>query len=176
LLDREKYVELAFQDDDLFLYFLAGFFDAEGSIYFHKKKVHGAFEFSLTNMNETLLRRIAERLSALGYNPTISQKRQNPDRALQRGIKNSSDFIWHVALWRYDDVVRLIRALPSRHQEKVAKIGIALRLEFRSESKDREIVVADWESLKRSIKKGCLEYIEFARQLFKMRNSSERME
>ena len=166
LLDRDNLVDMAFQDDSLFLCFLAGFFDAEGSIYFHKKKVHGAFEFSLTNMNETLLRRIVGKLSEMGYVSRISQKRQYPEKALERGIKNSSDFIWHVAIWRYADVVRLIRELPTRHQERVAKIGIALKLEFRSGLNDREAVISDWESLKASIKKECLEYIELAREAF----------
>ncbi len=169
LLNREEIVDMAFQDDSLFLCFLAGFFDAEGSIYFHKKKVHGAFEFSLTNMNETLLRRIVGKLSELGYPSKLSRKRQYPEKALQRGIKNSSDFIWHVAIWRYEEVVRLIRALPSRHQERVAKIGIALRLGFRSGSKDREAVISDWEFLKASIKKECLEYIDLARETFETR-------
>jgi hypothetical protein len=121
LLDRDRFIEMAFQDNGLFLAFLAGFFDAEGSLYYHKKRKHGAFEMSLANMNETLLRRIVAKLSELEYVPALERTKQNQEKALRRGIKNSSEWIWCVRIWRYEDVVRLLRAIPIRHPEKVEK-------------------------------------------------------
>jgi hypothetical protein len=79
----------------------------------------------------------------LGYHPAVSRKRQNPKKALERGIKNSSDWIWCLALWRYEDVIRLLEVMPIRHPEKLEKRGIALKLEYRSKTEDRERIVAE---------------------------------
>ncbi|MGH9919203.1 MAG: LAGLIDADG family homing endonuclease [Nitrososphaerales archaeon] len=166
LLDREVYVETAFQDAELFLAFLAGFFDAEGSLYFHKKREHGAFELTFSNTKEALLSRICGRLWDLGYHASISRKRQNPEKALDRGIKNSSDWIWCLALWRHKDVVRLLGAMPIRHPEKLEKRSIALKLEYRSKTEDRERIVAEWDSLRKRIKEECVNYIALARNKF----------
>ena len=169
LLERGKYIDTAFQDDSLFLHFLAGFFDAEGSLYFHKKGEHGAFELTFANMNEALLRRIFGRLQEMGYHAAISRKRQNPEKALERGIKNASDWIWCIAVWRYEDVVRLLRAMPIRHPERLEKRSMALKLEYRSEKEEREFLVAEWDHLRKSIKKECLDYIELAKEKFAVR-------
>jgi hypothetical protein len=170
LLDRDRYIETAFQDNGLFLAFLAGFFDAEGSLYYHKKRKHGAFEMSLANMNETLLRRIVAKLSELEYVPALERTKQNQEKALRRGIKNSSEWIWCVRIWRYEDVVRLLRAIPIRHPEKVEKRGIALGLEYRSKTEDRERTVAEWDSLRKRIKKERMDYIALARDKFEAEN------
>jgi hypothetical protein len=170
LLDRDRYIEMAFQDNGLFLAFLAGFFDAEGSLYYHKKRKHGAFEMSLANMNETLLRRIVAKLSELEYVPALERTKQNQEKALRRGIKNSSEWIWCVRIWRYEDVVRLLRAIPIRHPEKVEKRGIALGLEYRSKTEDRERTVAEWDSLRKRIKKERMDYIALARDKFEAEN------
>jgi hypothetical protein len=170
LLDRDRYIETAFQDNGLFLAFLAGFFDAEGSLYYHKKRKHGAFEMSLANMNETLLRRIVAKLSELEYVPALERTKQNQEKALRRGVKNSSEWIWCVRIWRYEDVVRLLRAIPIRHPEKVEKRGIALGLEYRSKTEDRERTVAEWDSLRKRIKKERMDYIALARDKFEAEN------
>jgi intein-encoded DNA endonuclease-like protein len=170
LLDREAQVESAFNDETLFLYFLAGFFDAEGSLYFHKKKEYGAFEMSLANMNEVLLRRIAEKLSMLGYKAKVSRTRQDIDKAISRGITNSSGWIWRIVVWRYKDVKKLLRALPIRHPEKVAKREVALKLEYRSGIEDRRTIVLEWQSLKGKIKREVLDYVALAREKIAVRN------
>jgi hypothetical protein len=159
LLDILKSADEVIADDDLFFDFLAGFFDAEGSVYFHKKKTYGAFEFSLANMNEPLLRKISTRLSEFEFTSHLSKSKQS-DRS---GIMNTAPYIWRLALWKYAEMVDLLRRLPIRHTEKKAKVEIALRLGFRSIAEERSSLLREWETLKASIKKDCSSYIEKAR-------------
>jgi hypothetical protein len=65
LLNANELARRFIESDDLFFSFLAGFFDADGSIYYHRKKARGAFEFSLTNSDEDLLKRIQQKLLRL---------------------------------------------------------------------------------------------------------------
>jgi len=168
LLNVNRLAKEFIESDDLFFSFLAGFFDADGSIYYHRKKIHGAFEFSLTNMDEELLRRIKMRLSGLGFSPILRRGRQNPSR----GVKNGAEYIWKLEMWRYDNVVRILGELPLRHPEKRAKAGIALRLGFRPTENDRIECIADWDSLNERIKNRRDEYVERARQTLSARESS----
>jgi LAGLIDADG-like domain len=162
LLHAEKELDLIFEHDELFLNFLGGFFDAEGTIYYHKKRMGGAFEFALSNTNETLLRRIAAKLLRLGFSSNLRRVRQDKARALARGVKNSGDFIWKLEIWRNENVSKLTRLIPSRHSEKVSKIKIAEGLGPRPSKDTRARVLEEWDSLKRSIKQECHDYIELA--------------
>jgi len=162
-LEMSQYVPRLLKDDELFLCFLGGFFDAEGSIYYHKKKERGAFEFSISNTNECLMRAINDKLVQIGFNPVMSRQAQDPERAIGRGVKNSQDHIWRITLWRYEEVRRLVKAIESRHPEKTAKIEIALTLGYRPTVADREVVLREWESLKQEIRRDCLQYIEKAK-------------
>ncbi len=73
---------------DLFMSFLAGFFDAEGTVYFHKKGNHGGFELTMVNTDVGLLREIREELSRRGFAVKLDRTKQNRVEALKRGIKN----------------------------------------------------------------------------------------
>jgi len=130
-------------DPEHFMAFLAGFFDAEGSVYFHRKKRWGAFELSIANKDEELLRRIAAFLTRDGYSVSLRQNRQKVDR----GVKNGSEDIWRLTLWRYADVTRLLKALPLRHPERTRKAKIAFQLGLRASQSNRDEVVAEWEAL-----------------------------
>jgi hypothetical protein len=169
LLDIGKSADEVMVDDDQFFDFLAGFFDSDGSIYFHRKKMHGAFEFSLINMNEPLLRKISARLSKFGFSPHLVKSKQKDER----GVLNGADYIWRLTLWRYAEVVELLKGLPNRHPEKKARVEIALRLGFRSDVEARNLLRMEWETLKASIKKERLHYIEKARDALSQANTSK---
>jgi hypothetical protein len=166
LIDIRKVADEVMIDDDLFFDFLAGFFDSDGSLYFHKKKMHGAFEFSLINMDETLLRKISARMSEFGFTPHLSMSKQSEDR----GVLNGADHIWRLALWKYDEVVALLKRLPIRHPEKKAKAEIALRLGFRPDPEARNSLIEEWEALKASIKADCLRYVESAKEAMEQKS------
>ncbi len=162
LVDLDSFIARVFTDKELFISFLAGFFDAEGSVYYHKKKGLGGFEFSLSNVNGQLLREITKSLSDEGFHCALRLVHQDPGR----GVKNAGDFIWRLSIWRYGDVQRILRMIPSRHWEKQAKMKIALALSSRPSSEKREQTIAEWEALKLQIKNECGDYIEKARKLF----------
>jgi len=154
-----------FSSKDLFLSFLAGFFDAEGSVYYHKKAGIGAFEFSLANTDVEILEMIRGGLRELGLSPNLREQR----RILRRTIRGtniiSTKPIWRLELWRHEDVARILKQLPLRHPEKVAKAEIALSLRFRSEPGERESIISKWESLKCQIERDVDDYIEKARRI-----------
>lgn len=165
LLGAHKKMEWAAAERAGFMAFLAGFFDAEGSLYFHRKKRWGAFELSIANMDEDLLRRIAASLTGYGYSATVKHERQNPDR----GVKNGREFIWRLALWRYSDVTKLLKEMPLRHQEKTRKAEIAFRLGLRATRSNRDAVVAEWESLAKEIRTGRDAYVGKAQKLLDLK-------
>lgn len=132
---------------DGFMDFLAGFFDAEGSVYFHKKSLHGGFEVSISNVDARLLEEIRRNLFDRGYSPTLRVTRQAP----QRGVKNGGDTIWRLTIWKWDQVNRLLQSMGVRHPEKVEKRKVALTLEYRSSREKRDAIVAGWNRVKERI-------------------------
>jgi len=166
LLQAQQELDQIFERNGLFFAFLGGFFDAEGTIYYHKKRMGGAFEFFLSNTNETLLRRIAVKLRNLGFSSNLRRVRQDKARALERGVKNSGDFIWKLEVWRNENVSQLTRLVSSRHSEKVSKIKITQSLGSRPTHETRARVITEWDSLKRSIKLECRDFVATARVEF----------
>jgi hypothetical protein len=165
LLNVDQLAKEFVDREDLFFALLAGFFDADGSVYYHKKKARGAFEFSLTNADGELLRRIQGRMIAIGFSPTLRLDRQSPDR----GVKNGGDFIWRLEMWRQGDVDRILGELPMRHAEKRAKAAIALRLGSRPTEADRADIIRDWDLLKKRIAGRRDDYVEGASRSFRER-------
>lgn len=172
LLDLKRLAAQIIADDELFFDFLAGFFDAEGSVYFHKKGSRGAFEFSLANTNVELLHEIAMRLRSLGFPCNFRRIRLDQEKFIERGIKNPGEAIWKIEVWRYETFQRLVGLLPSRHEEKIGKIAIARRLEFRANRKQREEVLEDWNALLERIDLECKIYIKKAKDTWKSKSKS----
>lgn len=147
LLDSSRWWDCVIGSDEAFLAFLAGFFDADGSVYYHKKGAHGGFEFSLSNSNGDLLRAIGDRLQGLGFTPSLRKSAQSKER----GVANGGGFIWRLSIWKYHQVTKLLRKLPLRHREKTEKRSLALSLPYRATSREREMVAGKWSALKASI-------------------------
>jgi len=149
-------------DETLFLNFLAGFFDAEGSIWYHRKHWEGgAFEVSVVNVDKALMEIIKAKLLDLGFHPKLRFDRQRPNPRVNGPI---AELIWRLQLWRYDDVSRFLRIVPMRHQEKVKKASIALTLRSWSSESERSEVLERWTNLKSQIAKDVATYIDRARQ------------
>ncbi len=157
-LKDEGKIDEVIGDADTFLYFLSGFFDAEGSLYFHKKSFHGGFELSISNMDGSLLEKIAARLVEDHFSPKVRRSQQLPDR----GVKNGSDHIWRLSLWRWEQVQRLMQSLKSRHEEKIEKIQIARKLGYRPSEENRGKVISEWNSLKARIEEDRRAYLKKA--------------
>ena len=157
-------------NDTMFLAFLAGFFDAEGSIYYHAKGHRGSFELSITNTNFELLQEIASWLTRLGFAHVLRKVRVDREKANASGISNPSEIMWRIVVWRYHDVHRILSCMPLRHPEKIAKKEIALRLGFRAKEDEREQILKEWNSLIQSILADCQEYVEKAKREFEMKS------
>ncbi len=148
LLDKGlDWVELT-RTGPLFLSFLAGFFDADGSVFYHKKGTSGGFEFALTNVDKLTLELIASELGARGFHPRILRARQRADR----GVKNGSEVIWKLSLWRHGEVARILGAMPVKHQEKRDKRDTVLDLTSHESRDFRRSLLTRWDLLRASVK------------------------
>jgi intein-encoded DNA endonuclease-like protein len=148
-----------------FTQFLAGFFDAEGSIFYHKKSEYGGFELSISNLDKSLLGWIQGRLASMGLSPVVRASRQSP----QRGVKNGEDWIWRLSIWRLEEVQSFLRMIPMRHREKVLKMSIALESVRRDSIEHRKQLIEKWNALKDALKRERLACIELA-----MKHAAER--
>jgi LAGLIDADG-like domain len=161
------------RSSDLFMSFLAGFYDAEGTVYFHKKGNGGAFELAIVNTDAGLLREIGEALSRRGFALKLERVRVDQERAVRSGVKNPGEFRWRIMMWRFEDVYRLMAAMPVRHAEKVAKIEIALRIARLTDSQQRAAAMIEWKLLLSRIRNGRNQYIARARAVYERRIGSE---
>lgn len=139
-----------------FLNFLAGFFDAEGSIWYHEG---GSFEVSMSNINQELVEKIGRVLNQLGFSPKIFA---TPQRANPRITGKISELIWILQIWKRSEVPRFLELVPIRHPEKKEKARIALKLFSSGSAQERE-VLREWEECKDRIEKEVNEYVEKAR-------------
>ena len=134
-----------------FLAFLAGFFDAEGCIYYHKKQSGGSFELSLTSTNREILEIIAENLIRLGLHPSLRLKKSKATwMSAAHGIVSVLPQ-WEVQIWRIDEVKKLFGLMPIRHPEKITRAEIALRLGYRPSNHERRRVIEEWKELSKAI-------------------------
>lgn len=122
LLAKVSRDQLAALPNHKFMAFLAGLFDAEGSILLHNKGKWGGFELVITNTDIDLLDGISSRLEAMG----VFAPRRDVLQNVNRGIRGGSHRISRLEIVRSEDVQSLVTALSIRHGEKVAKARIAL--------------------------------------------------
>lgn len=148
LLGAREELRAIIESPELFASFLAGFFDSEGSVSYHKKLAHGGFEFALANMDGDLMIMIARELANEGFEPHLRRDHQQP----RRGVKNGGDSILRLSIWAYDQVNRILQALPFKHREKRAKRELALSLAYKATTEERNALVAKWNRLKSTIR------------------------
>jgi hypothetical protein len=141
--------------------FLAGFFDAEGCIRFHKKRKWGGFELLITNMNRELLELGCSRLLKLGYGPFVKRAPQNNNRGVEAGEK----YIWRLKLHRAEDVRALLCELPLRPSEKIAKAAVAWLLPSKPSHEKLEEVAAKWNDLLSGIRDARNNFVAEAKSL-----------
>ncbi len=108
--------------------FVAGFFDAEGSIFITTRIRHNRWRvietsLSISNTRKGLLRVVA--LLLRDYHPTVElYRRKGPDPSAYRGIRKRNQ--WRLIIRRRVAVERLLREWSIRHPEKVLRSNIAL--------------------------------------------------
>ncbi len=141
----------------LFYSFLAGFFDAEGSIYPHRKKWGSSFAIEISDVNLQLLTSMTSILEQLNYGPKLRVQNQDPERGAPSGT------IWRIMLWRRNDVMRLLKEMPLKHGERTIKRELALRFFESTNEEARRQVFSDWDKLRDKIKTDRDSFVEKAR-------------
>jgi len=145
-----------------FLSFLAGFTDAEGSVYFHIKGKGGSFEISISNTDGPSLTRIQVVLADLGQHSKI----RTFDQALNRLGYEKRGKIGRLSVWRQRDVIRVLQLLSLRHTEKRAKADLALAFMQTTDKKVRNEILDQWDILLLSIDHSRKDFIMEAEQQY----------
>jgi hypothetical protein len=147
LLKKPSVFEIQQWNDSQFLAFLAGLFDAEGSVLMHKKRKRHNPEISITNSDRELIDFLFFRLRSLKFTAFAFWKDPRP----KSKFKNERG-IGRVIIWRFREVQQFLRCVHLRHGEKVAKAALVQQLKFgTSDSIQRELLVR-WSELGVSIK------------------------
>jgi hypothetical protein len=126
------------------LYYLAGLFDAEGSVWLRHNQRFGP-RLAFANKDAPMLEWVELQLSRLG----IHWHRSRPDK---NGVCST-------LVWRNADVLRLLHAMPLYHPEKKAKARVLFR--FKQEPSE---VHMKWNALLRQIEFDRLQFVELAKQ------------
>jgi hypothetical protein len=131
--------------------YLAGLFDAEGSVWLWDGRAF-APRLSFTNKDLTMLDWIENQLTALGFH----WSRSLPDRS----------GVYHTHLWRKAEILALVQSLPLRHPEKKAKVRLLLGREDSASEFDSK-----WYGVLDAIEYDRLEFIELAKRILEERIS-----
>lgn len=149
-----------------FLSFLAGFFDAEGSIYYHRKGKGGGFELSLSNTNDVILERIRNFLLKLGYYSKLDTFDQNSDR-LGYSLNGR---ISRLVIWRAEDILGLLGRLRVRHNEKVVRAEAAIAYHSSACKDERVLILTKHEAMKSKTKAEVVRFVDLAMRAWSTRN------
>jgi hypothetical protein len=139
--------------------FLAGFFDAEGTIYFHKKGVGGGFELSIANTNVEILVRIQSLTALVGLDSRLETYRQDSRRL---GYEKEGT-ISRLRIWRSNDVTSLLKLMHLRHGEKISKADIALSYQGTRDPEIRACARQRWTNTVNAIRRARDQFVEDAR-------------
>ena len=138
--------------------FLAGLFDAEGSILLHDKRGRYNPEANFSGTDDKLLEYVRRAIGTLGLHCKRRWVIQNADRQGVTGYSREG----RVILWRFRDVQELLQILPIKHWEKVAKARLVQEMEYRSTSSKNLEARRAWENLVGRIETGRLAFIDRA--------------
>jgi len=157
LLRKPRYVPpQILESTELFLAFLAGYLDAEGSYRIYPQEGTAAFSLRVNSEDEHILRGLAMGLRRMGYHVyfKILAKRSDTTR-YQRDL-------WTLGLFRKDEIIDLTKKLRHVHDEKVrwqTLIQKSSKLTWREISPFVKLLQAD-------IVKETEEYIGFAQSSY----------
>ena len=160
LLTKPTIAELEKLSPAEMIAFLAGLFDAEGSIYLHDKVGRYNPEMAFTNTDALLLTYVMKSILQLGFHCKLTWTVQNENR---NGIKGYSRK-GQVTIWRFLDVQNFLALMPLKHPERVAKARLVQQLEYRGSQSRNSQVAREWDTLVSQIKKDRYVFVELARR------------
>ena len=103
-----------------FFSFLAGFIDSDGSIFIRNNNFE--FVIRLFSQNSILLYEVKNRLEKLGYNLSIHKNHSKGEIRYHKGVlfRYNKDY-YALETYKKDQTLNLLRKIPIRHPEKIAK-------------------------------------------------------
>ena len=143
-----------------FLAFLAGFFDAEGSLFLHQKSSGPAPEANISNTDRDVLVYLASGLSSLG----ICSKLSLSNRELGESGFYSIQPLWRLDIWRFESVSGLVHVMRLRHAEKVAKASLAVRFVAPISRAENYALSREWENRAAEFEREGKGFVEEARK------------
>lgn len=109
--------------------YLAGLFDAEGSIGIYPAKLLTSLNVIYYNTNLELMQFVFKGIQSLGFRPLRPYlDKKKGFRSPGYHIEMKKDY-WRVLVARFEECQRLLRILPLKHPEKVEKRELAIKLE-----------------------------------------------
>ncbi|MDV3244508.1 MAG: LAGLIDADG family homing endonuclease [Nitrososphaerales archaeon] len=139
--------------------FLAGLWDAEGSIYLHNKRGRYNPETVFVNTDGNLIDFVFKKLSGFGLFVNVDWR----DQAFQRGGIVGESRIGRATIWRFADVQSLLRLMPFRHREKKAKAELVLEMTYRAPKSEHDRFLSRWLRLQSQTEEGKDRFIQAAR-------------
>lgn len=141
---------------ELFLNFVAGLIDSEGTVALGIYNNYLRFWINITSTDFELLNDVAKGFLNRGFKPLLFQGKINKDHFGKR-------IVWNLRIGRKGEVKKLLRLLPLRHEEKIKKS----RLVLNSGNKPLEEIEKEWKFLSSKIKKDTIKYKELAKKTLK---------
>lgn len=155
LVQKPRSIQTGILGDDLFLGFLAGYTDAEGSLIVSHAYSTTTFIFRICSQDHGLLRDIYGKLLQMGYNPRLTLE---TEKGIKKGFSELKADYWRLELSRKDEVLQLVQLLPIKHPER--KMRRQLMLEIANEtswSKVKDKIRALQARIKGEVKKSIRE-------------------
>jgi len=112
------------QDAECFLSYLAGYFDAEGTVVLTHNKDPARIELRIATYDKDILQDAAEALKRMGLHPRMrvqSQKGTSTSYGPQKAA------CWSLAIYRRTEILHLAQNLPLRHSEKTRKLTLIVK-------------------------------------------------
>jgi len=144
------------KNDELFLAFLSGYFDAEGclSLYYNGKSKSRDFQWILKSCDKEILDEITDKLSSMGFD-------------LCSGLVKKADFksynkdLWGIRICTRFQIFGLLERMRIKHEEKITKHELACEL-ARTDWKNAQEKIASLRNTIKSSVKSCIENAKVA--------------
>ena len=143
--------------------YLAGLFDAEGSVGIYPDKGHTSLNVIYYNTNLELMYFVHNAIARLGFRPLLPYlDKAKGFRSPGYRIEMKKDY-YRVLLARFEECQAFLKSLPIRHDEKVTKRTLACAISFRQSWIDVRHQVED---IRASIKAGRDAFVLEAQRLY----------
>lgn len=164
LLNKPKTIPQEIMEDmELFLAFLAGYLDAEGSYRVYRQDETTAFSLRINSEDERILRGLAMGLRRMGYHVSFKLAAKHSD--FPRYTKN----LWTLGMFRNAEILDLTKSLEHLHDEKVRWQSLIEN----SHGLPWNDVCSDVNSLRADILRETREYIAFAQMAYEYRHPEQ---